>query len=95
MLQVCTASLEEYREMAELEPFWAPVFVACFFVSVWLVLLNVIIGIVNQSFSTVASSTSDATWSLSSIKQEWHGVFQEDSEEVRGCWNTVCGRASP
>eukprot|EP00662_Eupelagonemidae_sp_cell21_P057169 gene57169-biopygen96010 len=61
-----------------------------FFATAWLVLLNVVIGVVSAAFEEVRKSGSDTSWSVDSFYGEWSGLFQEDSEDIRNCMECSC-----
>lgn len=71
---VFTADIEganyAYSAMVELEPYWTPLFVLLYFGLSWLILLNVVLGILATGFSAASQSTRDRSWDFNNLKDE-------------------------
>eukprot|EP01062_Namystynia_karyoxenos_P059373 TRINITY_DN50811_c0_g1_i1.p1 TRINITY_DN50811_c0_g1~~TRINITY_DN50811_c0_g1_i1.p1 ORF type:complete len:938 (+),score=345.38 TRINITY_DN50811_c0_g1_i1:95-2815(+) len=94
---VFTADIEgadyTYSAMKALEPEWTPLFVIVFFGLSWLILLNVVLGILATGFSAASQSTTDRTWDPRSIQQDAGAWW--NSESSGGCCEHFWPFSSP
>lgn len=61
---------DTYDLMHEHEPIWSPVFVFFYFGLSWLVLLNVVLGILATGYATASQTPIDRSWDLKKLKDE-------------------------
>jgi len=75
---------DAYNEMKALEPIWTPFFILLYFGLSWLILLNVVLGILATGFSAASQSTRDRSWDIDNIRTEsWYFLRKR-------CW-CCCG----
>eukprot|EP01065_Artemidia_motanka_P039884 TRINITY_DN4919_c5_g1_i1.p1 TRINITY_DN4919_c5_g1~~TRINITY_DN4919_c5_g1_i1.p1 ORF type:complete len:925 (+),score=188.63 TRINITY_DN4919_c5_g1_i1:92-2866(+) len=56
--------------MFDLQPVWTPFYISTYIILSWLVLLNVVLGILAAAFSAASATTEDNRWSLRGIRDE-------------------------
>eukprot|EP01062_Namystynia_karyoxenos_P083023 TRINITY_DN9465_c0_g1_i1.p1 TRINITY_DN9465_c0_g1~~TRINITY_DN9465_c0_g1_i1.p1 ORF type:complete len:1271 (+),score=384.68 TRINITY_DN9465_c0_g1_i1:99-3815(+) len=65
-----SSDMSQWDEMTELRPSWTPVYLLLFFVLSWLVLLNIVLGILAQGFSVASQAEEDWSWGLKSLRTD-------------------------
>ena len=67
---VFSGDLAIYYDMRDIEPVWTPVFLLVYLIMAWLILLNVVLGILAAGFTAASSNTNDRSWTLHNIKKD-------------------------
>ena len=85
---IVSGDMSDYPKMEEVEPVWTPIYLFILFVLAWLILINVVLGILATGFSAASQSTRDRSWSWSGIKSDFYNLpemfgFEEDAEQKK------------
>ncbi|KAJ9447449.1 Polycystin-2 [Diplonema papillatum] len=95
--------VEDYQEMLLLERFWTPIFVFSYLLLSWMVLLNVVLGILATGFEAASKSTVDRTWSVRALKNDARALYmiirgeffdEESDEEATPLLSVEAGQGS-
>eukprot|EP01062_Namystynia_karyoxenos_P060409 TRINITY_DN5198_c0_g1_i2.p1 TRINITY_DN5198_c0_g1~~TRINITY_DN5198_c0_g1_i2.p1 ORF type:complete len:1050 (+),score=334.14 TRINITY_DN5198_c0_g1_i2:62-3151(+) len=62
--------------MTELSPVLAPAYLACYVMLSWLLLLNVVLGILATAFAAAAATTEDFRWSASALLSDLAAMWR-------------------
>eukprot|EP01061_Rhynchopus_euleeides_P021692 TRINITY_DN35398_c0_g1_i1.p1 TRINITY_DN35398_c0_g1~~TRINITY_DN35398_c0_g1_i1.p1 ORF type:complete len:1039 (+),score=329.86 TRINITY_DN35398_c0_g1_i1:87-3119(+) len=73
---VFSGDLAIYYQMRDLEPVWTPIFLLVYLIMAWLILLNVVLGILAAGFNAASSNPVDRSWSFSNIKKDVMELLQ-------------------
>eukprot|EP00754_Rhynchopus_humris_P027018 Rhum_TRINITY_DN15056_c4_g1::Rhum_TRINITY_DN15056_c4_g1_i8::g.135341::m.135341 len=73
---VFSGDLASYYEMRDFEPVWTPIFLLIYLILTWLILLNVVLGILAAGFNAASSSTTDREWSAQNLKKDLVQLFR-------------------
>eukprot|EP00756_Hemistasia_phaeocysticola_P016974 Hpha_TRINITY_DN15508_c2_g1::TRINITY_DN15508_c2_g1_i1::g.106748::m.106748 len=73
-----SSDMAVWNDLHELEPLWTPLYILSFFLLSWLVLLNIVLGILAQGFAVASQSSESTSWGFKSIKADvvsfWHEI---------------------
>eukprot|EP01065_Artemidia_motanka_P023720 TRINITY_DN2838_c2_g1_i1.p1 TRINITY_DN2838_c2_g1~~TRINITY_DN2838_c2_g1_i1.p1 ORF type:complete len:1193 (+),score=367.52 TRINITY_DN2838_c2_g1_i1:369-3947(+) len=72
-----SSDMSVWSQLAELEPVWTPVFVLLFFLLSWLVLLNIVLGILAQGFSIASQAEDEWSWGFKSLRNDLLNLLAE------------------
>eukprot|EP01064_Diplonema_japonicum_P006506 TRINITY_DN1436_c0_g3_i1.p1 TRINITY_DN1436_c0_g3~~TRINITY_DN1436_c0_g3_i1.p1 ORF type:complete len:1078 (+),score=268.19 TRINITY_DN1436_c0_g3_i1:40-3273(+) len=85
---VFSGDLTIYHDMLELQPTWTPIFLLVYLLLSWLILLNVVLGILAAGFSAASQSTDDRSWSVKGLQKDFSIIAKsmfnrEDAEKKK------------
>eukprot|EP01060_Flectonema_neradi_P023775 TRINITY_DN3211_c0_g1_i1.p1 TRINITY_DN3211_c0_g1~~TRINITY_DN3211_c0_g1_i1.p1 ORF type:complete len:987 (+),score=187.42 TRINITY_DN3211_c0_g1_i1:41-2962(+) len=84
---IVSGDMSDYPRMEEAEPVWTPIYLFILFILAWLILINVVLGILAAGFNAASQSTRDRSWSWSGIKADCYNLpaifgFENDDDDA-------------